>query len=209
MYLLFVNHNPTFFCDWLTKVSQQMKNFVYPLLSLEQITNTPSKLIDNISYDDEIGLRIYGCELIQKAGILLKLPQSVIARAQILFHRFYMKVSMKEFDVRLCSIVSLFLSTKLEECQRRLTCVLNVFYRIFQRELNTPITPIPILKSQNMRDLVIDGESILLRELGFVLNADYPHKFILIYLNVLEGSKELAQTSWNILNDRYITKTFS
>ncbi len=45
-------------------------------------------------------LRAYGCELIQEGGILLKLPQVVMATGQVLFHRFYCKVSMTEYDVK-------------------------------------------------------------------------------------------------------------
>ena len=33
--------------------------------------------------------RIYGCELIQEAGILLRLPQVVMVTGQSILHRFY------------------------------------------------------------------------------------------------------------------------
>ena len=45
-------------------------------------------------------LRTYGCELIQEGGCLLKLPQVVMATGQVLFHRFYCKQSMTEYDVK-------------------------------------------------------------------------------------------------------------
>lgn len=44
------------------------------LLPEEKLTPTPSK-IDGLDCETEIDLRILGCELIQTAGILLKLPQ--------------------------------------------------------------------------------------------------------------------------------------
>lgn len=44
------------------------------LLPDEKLTSTPSS-IDGLDSDTEIDLRILGCELIQSAGILLKLPQ--------------------------------------------------------------------------------------------------------------------------------------
>ena len=44
---------------------------LYSLASLEQIKNTPSRQ-DGIPADLEEDLRVYGCKLIQQAGILLK-----------------------------------------------------------------------------------------------------------------------------------------
>lgn len=48
----------------------------------------------------ESQLRLYGCELIQEAGVLLKLGQVVMATGQVLFHRFYSKRSMAQFNVK-------------------------------------------------------------------------------------------------------------
>lgn len=68
-------------------------------LSAEQLENSPSRQ-DGIDRDTEINLRIYGCELIQEAGILLGFHQVVMATGQVLFHRFYCKRSMKAFNVK-------------------------------------------------------------------------------------------------------------
>ena len=43
---------------------------LYPLASLEQIENTPSRL-DGIPAELEEDLRTYGCKLITEAGVLL------------------------------------------------------------------------------------------------------------------------------------------
>ena len=43
---------------------------------------------------------VFGCELIQQMGILLRLPQVAASTAQVSFHRFYTKRSMRKFDVR-------------------------------------------------------------------------------------------------------------
>lgn len=53
------------------KVVLTLKN---QLLPEEKLTNTPSQS-DGLDLETETDLRIYGCELIQTAGILLKLPQ--------------------------------------------------------------------------------------------------------------------------------------
>ena len=55
---------------------------------------------DGISQEVETQLRIYGCELIQEGGILLRLPQAVMATSQVLLHRFYVKESMLKFNIK-------------------------------------------------------------------------------------------------------------
>lgn len=47
------------------------------LLPEEKLVSTPSHL-DGLDAETETELRILGCELIQTAGILLKLPQVII-----------------------------------------------------------------------------------------------------------------------------------
>lgn len=51
-------------------MSQSLKT-PYFSVSSEQLINTPSKK-DGVDEDTEMGLRIFGCELIQIGGILLK-----------------------------------------------------------------------------------------------------------------------------------------
>lgn len=53
------------------KIILTLKN---QLLPDEKLLTTPSQN-DGLDGDTETDLRIYGCELIQTAGILLKLPQ--------------------------------------------------------------------------------------------------------------------------------------
>lgn len=76
--------------------NQLLDNFY---LTEEALENSPSRR-DGIDRDTEATLRIYGCELIQEAGILLHFQQVVMATGQVLFHRFYCKRSMKSFNVK-------------------------------------------------------------------------------------------------------------
>lgn len=57
------------------------------LLPEEKLNPTPS-MIDGLDAEVETDLRIIGCELIQTAGILLKLPQVsvVFARPKVTLH---------------------------------------------------------------------------------------------------------------------------
>lgn len=54
-----------------TKVLLTLSNVLLPK---EKLTSTPS-MIDGLDFETEVDLRIVGCEWIQTAGILLKLPQ--------------------------------------------------------------------------------------------------------------------------------------
>jgi hypothetical protein len=53
------------------KISLQLTNCLLPE---EKLSPTPSE-VDGLDKDTETDLRILGCELIQTAGMLLKLPQ--------------------------------------------------------------------------------------------------------------------------------------
>ena len=59
-----------------------------PLVTLEQLSNSNSQL-DGIPADLESHVRYAGAQLTQAAGILLRLPQEIIAQAIVTFTRFY------------------------------------------------------------------------------------------------------------------------
>ena len=92
-------------------------------------------LVDSPSHRDGIGAslehryRIFGCELIQECGILLKLPQVVMASAQTFLHRFYYRKSLQKFDAHITAMTCLFLALKVEETPLvSLVDILNVCY---------------------------------------------------------------------------------
>ena len=58
------------------------------LLPREILRESPSRRL-GVPEAVERRHRIFGCELIQEAGILLRQPQVVMATAQTLFHRFF------------------------------------------------------------------------------------------------------------------------
>jgi hypothetical protein len=68
-------------------------------VSEDDLRDSPSRK-HGIDEETETTLRIFGCELVQEAGILLKCPQAVMVTGQVLLHRFYCRKSMREFNVR-------------------------------------------------------------------------------------------------------------
>lgn len=69
------------------------------ILSATEVEQSPSRR-DGVSKEIENQLRLYGCELIQEGGCLLRKPQVVMATGQVLFHRFFCKQSMVKFSVK-------------------------------------------------------------------------------------------------------------
>lgn len=176
-------------------------------VSKEDLADSPSRK-DGISADTERDQRIYGCELIQEAGILLRLPQAVMATGQVLLHRFYCKVSLVAHDVKKTAMACVWLATKLEENPRRMREMLSVFYRLDRRRQGKPTLPPlevygPVF--EKWKSDVVTLERIMLRAFGFILHVEHPHKFVLNYLVVLEQHDHpesgLLQRAWNLAND--------
>ncbi|XP_051116478.1 cyclin-L1-1 [Andrographis paniculata] len=171
-------------------------------LTDEQLKNSPSTK-DGIDEATEATLRIYGCDLIQESGILLKLPQAVMATGQVLFHRFYCKKSFARFNVKRVAASCVWLASKLEESPRKARQVLIVFHRMECRRENLPIEHLDT-SSKRYVDLKADlirTERHLLKEMGFICHVEHPHKFISNYLATLETPPELRQEAWNLAND--------
>lgn len=77
-------------------------------------------------------LRILGCELIQAAGILLRLPQVAMATGQVLFHRFFYSKSFVKHSFEIVAMACINLASKIEEAPRRIRDVINVFHHLRQ-----------------------------------------------------------------------------
>eukprot|EP00743_Colponemidia_sp_Colp-15_P010261 GILK01011283.1.p1 GENE.GILK01011283.1~~GILK01011283.1.p1 ORF type:complete len:282 (-),score=39.11 GILK01011283.1:167-967(-) len=186
------------------------------LLPADVLSNTPSRQ-EGMSAEQETQIRIFGCQRIQEAGILLKLPQVTMVTGQVIFHRFFFRKSMKQHDVKSVAMASLFLATKVEETPKQIRHVVCVFYHLEKKaELlskateaaDTLVQQVPVLdltsqKFFDMQDELVKTERVILKELGFMLYiiTNHPHKFILQYIKVLDASKEIAQCAWNFLND--------
>lgn len=135
------------------------------------------------------GQRVFGCELIQRMGILLRLPQIAVTTAQVSFHRFYAKRSMRKFDVRHYAMGALFLATKVEECPRKMRDVLSVFMHLEQKRKRLTPQPVDIYSNRyiSYKERLIKAEREILKELGALrLHASVArasdHQFLLITL---------------------------
>eukprot|EP01133_Synstelium_polycarpum_P001371 gene1371-1574_t len=90
---------------------------------------------------------------------------------------------------------------------RRIRDIVNVFNHLQQRvsELKTKKQALFLDTREeaywSMKADVVQAEFIILREFGYMMTVELPHKFILNYMKLLDKSNELAQKAWNYLND--------
>uniref|UniRef100_A0A3Q3L985 Cyclin L1a n=1 Tax=Mastacembelus armatus TaxID=205130 RepID=A0A3Q3L985_9TELE len=180
------------------------------LIPEERLSPTPS-MLDGLDLNTETDLRILGCELIQSAGILLRLPQVAMATGQVLFHRFFYSKSFVKHSFEIVAMACINLASKIEEAPRRIRDVINVFHHL--RQIRGKKNPSPLILDQNYintKNQVIKAERRVLKELGFCVHVKHPHKIIVLYLQVLECEKNqtLVQTAWNYMNDSLRTNVF-
>uniref|UniRef100_A0A8D2JF91 Cyclin L1 n=1 Tax=Varanus komodoensis TaxID=61221 RepID=A0A8D2JF91_VARKO len=103
----------------------------HSLIPEERLSPTPS-MQDGLDLESETDLRILGCELIQVAGILLRLPQVAMATGQVLFHRFFYSKSFVKHSFEIVAMACINLASKIEEAPRRIRDVINVFHHLRQ-----------------------------------------------------------------------------
>ena len=73
-----------------------------PLASADQLSSSASQL-DGVPADLETSIRFAGARLTQAAGILLRLPQDVVAQAIVIFTRFWLGSeggSLREYSAK-------------------------------------------------------------------------------------------------------------
>ena len=65
-----------------------LSSLTNPLATVEQLSNSSSSL-DGVPPSLESSVRYAGLQITQAAGILLRLPQEIVAQAMVIFTRFY------------------------------------------------------------------------------------------------------------------------
>lgn len=165
--------------------------------------------------EEEVNYRIFACDIIENAGILLNLPQVALTTAQILLQRVYhaSDYTFNKYYLDVTSMAALFLAAKIEEYPRKASEVIHAFSHVISAKLRRNIA---LSKSQHekVREELITAERILLKTLGFNLLSSYPHMILVNYYlamvrqldreqNVWRelDNKRLLQLAWNYCND--------
>lgn len=113
---------------------------------------------------------------------------------------------MKDYNCLRVGMTALFIACKVEECPRKVRDIINVFDRLLKKRQGLPLTVLDTSSTRysRWRGHLKSTELVMLKELGYVLYVDHPHKFFLHYINCLEAPPEVAQRAWNFLNDRCV-----
>jgi len=147
-----------------------------------------------ISPSVEYQYRAFGCEVIREAADYLKLSPIGTSTAQNIFHRFYYRKSLCEFDVFGVAMGSVLVGSKAVDAQLALRDILAAFFAIFSRRTNTQHAPQTNLPLSVGSEQYIQWKSELsliemhiLKELGFCLYAamNHPHRYVVYLLNEL------------------------
>lgn len=134
----------------------------------------------------------------------LKLNDIALATACTIYHKFYKFNKFNDFDPYLVATSCIFLSIKVEEQDSiQLRDIINVCYRTRHPELE----PLELdEKYWSLRNSVTQTELYIVRVLGFKLEFNHPHKYLLQYLDSLyawldEQNSPIGEISWQILRD--------
>ncbi|THX71446.1 hypothetical protein D6D04_09501 [Aureobasidium pullulans] len=180
--------------------------------------NTASQL-DRIPGDLEVSIKFEGSRLIQAAGVLLHLPQELIAEAIIIFARFWLGPeggSLEEYHAKEVIAASVYLVTKPSAhpvSPRRLLSVLAYLNKVrpsLDIESASKVAPEDCFLSegsyQDGRLALIHTEAQMLRILGYQTHVSLPYAICINYLQALdvftttENGQALAKKAFAHLN---------
>jgi hypothetical protein len=184
------------------------------LATVGQLETSGSSL-DGIPSDLEDSVRFAGARLTQAAGVLLRLPQEVIAQAIVVFMRFWIGPdggSLVEFGAEVLSpttsnnpanttqqvsSASLYLTTKLSAYLKSPRSIVNVYAYLASLPSTFPSpTDLAHKKAESYyvsegtyerrRTTLFSTEQRILRTLGFNIQVNLPYTLCITYLQALD-----------------------
>ncbi|KAI4668866.1 uncharacterized protein J4E78_002694 [Alternaria triticimaculans] len=191
-----------------------------PLATVAQLETSGSQL-DGIPPTLEDFIRFAGARLTQAAGILLRLPQEVIAQAIVIFMRFWLGPeggSLAESGAEQVSAASLYLTTKLSAYPKSARSLVNVY--AYLDSLTATYFDTEDLERtgedakgyyvsegtyERRRATLFTTEQRILRTLGFNTHVQLPYTLCITYMQALDifshpRASELAKRAIAHLN---------
>lgn len=172
---------------------------------MSSTTPTLTKLTDSTTSDSSEKMNHFKLiRFIIISAAKLKLSDIALATACTIYHRFYKFCKFDDFDPYLVATSCLFLSIKVEEQEQiKLRDIINVCYRTKHPHL----APLELNEQYwSLRNSVTQNELFIARVLGFKLEFDHPHQYLLQYLDSLcawinQQDSLIPGVSWQILRD--------
>ncbi|KAJ4766445.1 Cyclin family protein [Rhynchospora pubera] len=176
-------------------------------MSRDEIERFSPSRKDGIDSATEARLRHSYCSYLKNLGLRLALPQTTVATAIVLCHRFYLRRSHAFHDRFLVATAALFLASKSEETPCLLNTVLRASFEVSQ---NPEFAFMPyMIHCQNWfdqyRERVIEVEQQILTTLDFELEVKHPYGTLSSGLNKLGFSRTaLYNMAWNLVTEGYV-----
>ncbi|KAK8220904.1 cyclin-like protein [Phyllosticta capitalensis] len=191
-----------------------------PLAAPGQLAQSGSQL-DGVPADLEDSIRFAGARLTQLAGVLLRLPQDIIAQAIVTFMRFWVGAeggSLLEYGAKDVSAACLYMVSKVSAFPKSPRSVINVYAYLdsfpstfvepekFQERSDAESYYVSEGTYHALRTLLMRTEAHILRVLGFETHVALPYTICINYLQTLgikldtTTGKDLARQAFAHLN---------
>nr|CAD1829619.1 unnamed protein product [Ananas comosus var. bracteatus] len=172
-------------------------------MSRDEIERCSPSRKDGIDSVLETRLRYSYCSYLQSLGMRLELPQTTIATAVVLCHRFFLRRSHACHDRFLVATAALFLAAKSEETPCLLNTVLRASCEVSQ---NPEFAFFPYLFHgdwfEQYRERVTEAEQMILTTLDFELDVKHPYAPLTSVLLKLGISRTiLFNMAWSLVSE--------
>ncbi|PVU91801.1 hypothetical protein BB559_003966 [Furculomyces boomerangus] len=167
------------------------------IFTKEEMNCTPS-IIDGMSYQEEWDTRYKGIAFIDKVLRPLKRPQIVISTASVLFHRFYMRQSLKVIHHYDIAGTVAFLSTKIEENKMGLLAVAHSCAQVGSRST----LKVDDSLVEKWKGVILKYEAIVLELVCFDMNIIHPYNTIEHFLSSFAFPVKVGKMAWAFVNDK-------
>lgn len=171
--------------------------------SIEELNAKHSPQDAGISLERREEKRIAYTVLLHDAGQAMQIPQTVIASADFLCHRFFAIRSMSSNDVLVVATACLFTAAKISDYPKALR---DVCQHMWQCRYRGKIAIFNQVKDREWQDAfraaVLKAERAMLYVIGFDLGVPLPYKETLDIVHSLKlhtAHPELPQTAWNLV----------
>ncbi|KAF9181444.1 hypothetical protein BGZ51_005436 [Haplosporangium sp. Z 767] len=145
-------------------------------------------------------MRRESCEVIAAIGKRIGFPQHTISTAQLLLHRFFMFNSVQDTGNEVV-MACLFVSAKVEDTIKKLKDIMMATYN-YRHPHVTDWDP-ESKEGEEQRKRVLSYEKMVLESICFDFRITQPYKYIIKFVKMMRGSKQLAGLAWNIVRDSY------
>ncbi|KAI6174667.1 hypothetical protein M3Y97_01016100 [Aphelenchoides bicaudatus] len=180
----------------------------------EELRRSPS-VMSGMPFSEEQRLIRYGGTFIRKIADRLndyqkemtKITQLCVSVSIIQLRRFFAIQTLKDFDARDVGAAILFMTTKSEECPRRLEYIVRTWYKVrydFDNKDTNPDDKVVINKEayDKFCEYIVWLENIVLQTIGFNFGSEVPHPHVLsLSTEFRHGDKKFQEVVFWLVTD--------